>query len=408
MAASSSARSTKNCAAAPVRFDLLVLEVEVLNRLGRRREQRAALDKLPELAKALGDPWREALWRMRMGQLQRMTADYPAAAGNLATALAYFQQLGRDEDAIEALTELGNIAQSVGDYRQALDHVDDALELCAKVKRPDLEASAQMVAANALLGLGELDPARQRCAASVECFARLGDGFRQTLALANLGNLHNALGLAAQAAATLEAALAIASRLGALSLEAYIHANRGVAQARLGQLDEAVESEQLAFKIAGESGDARLLSACGTYLALICLERGGERDIPRAQNAAVAALSAARDASLEEFRALAHMALARVYLARGEHGDALREAREALRRRDRLRGVQEREEEIHWTLIQALVAAARGDEAKRALAKARLLVEEKAARLPDDELRRSFLEGVPANKAILLAVARGV
>jgi len=387
-----------------VRFDLLVLEVEVLSRLGRRREQRAALDKLPELAKALRDPWREALWRMRMGQLQRMTADYPAAAGNLATALAYFQQLGRDEDAIEALTELGNIAQSVGDYRQALDHVDDALELCAKVRRPDLEASAQMVAANALLGLGEIDSARQRCAASAECFARLGDGFRQALALVNLGNLHNALGLADQASTILSTALALASRLGAVSLEAYVHANRGVAQARLGQLDAAVESEQLAFKIAGESGDARLLSACATYLALICLERGADRDVPRAQSAAIAALSAARDANLEELEALAHMALARVYLARDENGDALREAREALRRRDRLRGVQEREEEIHWTLIQALEAAGRHDEAKRALRRAHLMVEEKAARLPDEGLRRSFLEGVPANRAILAAV----
>ena len=389
-----------------VRFDLLVLQVEVLARLGRRREQRSALDKLPDLARVIGDPWREAIWRMRLGQLQRMTAEYAAAAGNLATALGYFQQLARDEDAIEALTELGAIAQSVGDYRQALDHVDDALELCENLKRPDLEAGAQMVAANALLGLGDLDSARQRCAASAECFARLGDGFRQTLALVNLGNLHNALGRAAQAAETLEVALALASRLGAVSLEGYIHANRGVAQARLGQLDAAVESEQLAFRIASESDDARLLSACGTYLALICLDRRAERDVPRAQSAAVAALAAARDASLEEFQALAHMALARVYLACGEKSDALREARDAVRRRERLRGVQEREEEIYWTLVQALVASGHTAEAREVLARARLLVEERAARLPDEELRRSFLEGVPANRAILEAAAR--
>jgi tetratricopeptide (TPR) repeat protein len=200
-------------------------------------------------------------------------------------------------------------------------------------------------------------------------------------------------------------ALALASRLGARSLEGYIHANRGVAQARLGQLDAAVQSEQTAFKIAADSGDQRLLSACGTYLALVCLDRGAARDVPRAQSAAVAALAAARDASLEEFQALAHMALARVYLACGEKDDALREARDAVRRRERLRGVQEREEEIYWTLVQALEATGHGEEAGVALAAAKRLVEKKAARLQDAELRRSFLEGVPANRSILAAAA---
>ncbi|MBI2894045.1 MAG: AAA family ATPase [Deltaproteobacteria bacterium] len=375
-----------------LRFDLFALEVEVLDRLGRRNEQRRALERLPELAQATGDRWREALWRMRMGQMQRMTAEYALAAGNLATALALFQQLGRAADAIEALTELGAVAQAVGDYRQALDHVDDALELCASERRPDLEATAQMVAANALLGLQELEQARTRYSASVECFRDLGDGYRETLALVNLGNLYNALGLYEDAARSFEVAFALASRTGALSTEAYIHANMGVSQARLGQLDAAVESEQIAFKTAGEIGDARLLSACGAYLALICVERGGDRDLHRAQNAAVAALSAARDASLEEFQALARMALARVFLARGETEAALKEAGEAVRLRDRMRGAQEREEDLYFTHHLALKAAGRTDEAAAALSRARDLILQKASKLTQPEIRRSYLD----------------
>ncbi len=394
---------------AALRFDLVALQVEVLDRLGRRHEQRRALERLPPLAKAIGEPWREAHWRMRMGQMQRMTAEYASAAGNLATALAIFQHLGRDADAIEALTELGSIAQSVGDYRQALDHIGDALTLCAKVRRPDLDASAHMVAANALLGLQELEQARRRYAASVDAFRALGDAYRQTVALVNLGNLYNALGRYPEAAESLETALALASRTSAGSSQAYIRANRGITRARLGQLDAAIESEQLAFKTAGEAGDGRLLSASGTYLALICLERGGERDLHRAQNAAVAALAAARDASLDEFQALAHMALARVYLARGETDAALREASEAVRLRGRMRGVQELEEDLYYTHHLALRAAGLTEESRAAIVRARDLVLGKASKLDESESRRCYLEGVPANRAILAAaIAEGI
>jgi eukaryotic-like serine/threonine-protein kinase len=230
---------------------------------------------------------------------------------------------------------------------------------------------------------------------AVAGFEALGDLRNATRDRVNLGYARMLFGDYERAERELRTGYERCERLGLDSNGAYALHNLGLAVGRSGRLDEATALERRALEIARRMGENKLVGAALVYLALLLLETdaGAASDAARE---AVETLSPSPGLC-----AYAHAVLARSLLGMGCPDQALAEARVALELLGTRGAPEEIEAQVRLSLAQA--AAATGDRAtaKDAIAHARARLLERAERIDDARLRRSFLERVPEHKTTL-------
>jgi len=100
-------------------------------------------------------------------------------------------------------------------------------------------------------------------------------------------------------------------------------------------------------------------------------------------------------------KATALGALAAALLGRGEALAALGASREGMALLATVGALEEGEEKLRFVHAAALEANGQTEEAARELTSARERLRERAARIQDPAWRRSFLENVPENVALL-------
>src|SRR5262249_15509672 len=91
-------------------------------------------------ARRAGDRPGQAGTLDELGLLQQLTADYPAATGTLAQAVAVYQDLGDKPGQAYALNHLGLVHQDTGDYQAAGACHQEALALARDANDPLAEA----------------------------------------------------------------------------------------------------------------------------------------------------------------------------------------------------------------------------------------------------------------------------
>ena len=139
------------------------------------------------------------------------------------------------------------------------------------------------------------------------------------------------------------------------------------------------------------------------YLALIELAAG---HTSAAEAAARGALSVASiEPALPLNQAESFAILAQTLLAAGRAGDARTAAGEGLRMLEELGGIDDGEAIIRLTWAEALHATGDTVGAREAITAARERLLHRAGRIPDEPLRRSFLERVPENARTLAHAA---
>ncbi|WP_437308267.1 hypothetical protein [Sorangium sp. So ce388] len=215
------------------------------------------------------------------------------------------------------------------------------------------------------------------------CFVRVDLSFQEYL-----------LGAYAEALALVRAALADADRMG-LDL-ALAWSNLGSPLHRLGAIEEAHEAVAKAIAISGAQGDPRLAGLSRAYLAGFRHRAG---DLAGAEAEARQALE--RLELVKPLLVFARATLARVLLARGRAPEALAEARAALALLGSLGKVEEGEALARLVLAEALFATGDLPAARAAIAHARAVLLEAAARLDDAGRRESFLRRVEENARTL-------
>jgi ATP/maltotriose-dependent transcriptional regulator MalT len=175
--------------------------------------------------------------------------------------------------------------------------------------------------------------------------------------------------------------------------------NLGMVLARRGHFAEAAALQRDAAQRFEARKDPRLAGASRVHLALAQLARG-DGESARTECERVLA------GGFEPLHVGARAALSMVHLRAGDAAGALREARVAMAILDRLGSVEEFELTARLALAEALHA--QGDQAGaiRTLVAARTRLGEEAARLGDENLRKSFLERVPEH-ARLIALTGG-
>lgn len=415
----------------------LNLSAAVALALGSYPEARAASDESLALCREHGDDFGAATALNLLGRLAAAHGDYAAARERCREALALAQRAGLDAVAADSLRQLGNVAYYAGDFPEARAGYERALEryralgnewgesatlgnLGAVLAREGDHAGARAYfgrclalkqqigdrrgMANVLGSLGVLlaDEGDYRGARahyeqalglSRETGTRAGEG----LVLNNLGNVFVQLGCHAEARAHLDEALALRRELGDRQgegrtldgLSLLCHHAGDDESARI----HAAQALEIARELGNHSGEGYALTHLGHALA----------GLGRAAEAAAAyaeALAVRREAGETHLACEPLAGLARMSLAQGDRAAALAHVEELL---DALTagGLTGAEEplRVHLTCYEVLLAC--GDaRAPEVLARAQRLLHEGAARLGDAALRRTFLENVPANRAL--------
>ena len=232
--------------------------------------------------------------------------------------------------------------------------------------------------------------------AAYAAYQAAGDARRACQALAYIGFAYLELGCFTAAEEALLKARAEAERLGLAHVLAIALKNLGLAAAARGALDEAHGFEERAAELFAALGVPRMEGAARRSLSLLSWQIGDGLSAEREARRAIELLEAAPPK-----RVGAHAALGRALLLQGRVVEALDAARAAVELYRQLGVSDESHTLAPLVYAEALTAAGHVDEATEVLLGARETLLERAGRITDETLRRSFLTEVPENARVL-------
>jgi tetratricopeptide (TPR) repeat protein len=372
---------------------------QALIHLGRYEEAWQIVDPIAAVLAVSDDIRRHARITFLKGRILYALGRYPEAEAALKQAAE-----GLDARADAAL--LFDINHTLFWVIWVQGRYDDAtqagweLYLAAESARTDHQCSAKLALTYCHLIAGDPSEAMHLADQAVGHAREIGHPFREADSLMLLGSAEEIVGHYEQATESLQAALALATRLKTVFLQASVSTSLGFVFLALGKISSAIEHFQSASEHAEAIRENRTLAAAlaGKARAL-CLQNQGE-DLLRAYVAAEQALKLSQDQALP-VEAESRMTLAQVCLAMDKKDHALEHAAVAVKLLDKLGTMERFEIEILLTAHDALEATGRADEARAVLTRAWQTFEEQADRISDAAVRDSFMKNVPHNARLL-------
>jgi signal transduction histidine kinase/tetratricopeptide (TPR) repeat protein len=149
----------------------------------------------------------------QMGEVMRAMGRLEAAQSLLDEALEIYTPLRNSRNFTMVLTALGDLAQTRGDYPRALACFRQQAERSQELAQTDSAMEGNIGIANALLHLGQGDPAQQSATAALEMARNHGAVTHAVSALRLLARIHGGRGEHATATTYLERALATARQI---------------------------------------------------------------------------------------------------------------------------------------------------------------------------------------------------
>jgi len=367
---------------------------------GDYAEAIAAAREAVHLAQATQDVEQEAAAYMQWGETLSRQGEYEAARLRLEQALPLGRAAGVRRVEADGLRVLGLIAWQQVDHAGARDYFEQALSIYREIGNRRYEAGTLNNLALVSLELGDTTEARGYYKPALRIFRQIGERRGELLVLGNLGVMFDQHGDYDQARRYYEQSLSARREIDDRSGECQALANLGLLFHNLGDDEAAWEHSQQALRIAQSIGDRRWQAFALTNLGhtLVGLERPGEA-IEVLQKAA-----SIRQELGEHSLAMETLAcLTRAYLAQGDSDSALACAEEILDylKENTLDGADE-PFKVYLTCYRAL-RANEDSRAQDVLAEAHRLLQERAAKIGDEELRRSFLENVTAHREVIEA-----
>jgi predicted ATPase/class 3 adenylate cyclase len=426
------------------RYELLLKREEAYQMQGNRAAQTADLDALDALSHALADPKRQSEVALRRARLAEAVGDYGAAIGNARQAIALAGEA-------TLLLARGHYEWGVALMRQS--KYGPARRRLQKALRHARTAALMGMEANCLRSLGVVCAYEGRYAESMPAYEQalrlyqqVGDRAGESRVLSNLGSSARYLGDVTAAQQYGEQALALCRELGDRKWEAGLLNNQGVDWLSLGESSTARHYFQQALQLGREAGVSQSIGLSLNNLAFAYCQEGdyeAAADYSRQGLEVALAIGAPQDAAnnwhtlgdawlgvgrldaaegayrraIELRQTLGQAAtemesragLAVALLAQGEaaHPLALQEVEVVLRFREKgdLSGMEELFL-VFWRCYQVLAAVGDG-RAESLLQSGRQLLQERAAKISDEGLRRSFLENVPHHRAMMTAGRTG-
>ena len=399
------ARRGLECGAAgPERAGLLITLAHIFSRTGRIGEALEPAEEASNLVTPGSEPWVEA---------QRLLASCLIESGRAADGDARLtwalQSAGPGLSPGNRAMLNGARVRALVDLNRpgmALGVADDALrfarEASPHAQGPVLRAlDARLFA---LMNIGNPGGAYVNGLELIAAADATGDAHLASRARINTASALNYLGVYDRARELLERALPEVQSFRLRLLEASALHNLSMSFARAQQVERGIELQREAIRIADECGAVRLAINSRLYEILMLTWRAEPGDLKRAYVLAGQITQAAeRHQSLQT---VALFGTARVQLARHQFQEALVAAREA-HRRLRDAPVEELEEFIRLSFIDALIACGREEEANEALRAAYAAVQHRASQITDPAMALAFTtQNDEARRILALAQQR--
>ena len=386
-----------------LRWRLLAVREDSLEVQGRRKEQRAALDALEQLA----ETWDSDAWRAhvahRRASLAMRTADWPLQASSARHGAQLAESIGDDELRLRCLRLLATSLAHQGERRAGLQLAQDALAQAQALGLPAVQA--QLLNTLAVIA-GDAQGDRLAALAFNQQYlaimSELGNLRSEAIGLSNVGECYIQLGALTQAGEMLDKALPMARANGDPALEC----NALVNLARLAFWQgDAVQSLTLARAAQQLARDVE--AAEWETLALLRLGEGEQALGRLAQS--VEAFSQAHSLALSIDDSLQHEAsagLARLALAQGDAAGAL-QLLEVLFLQHANGASYEHVEQPRLLELSCyrVLLAVNDPRADDWLARAHSALQAGAQAIADPALREGFLANVPYHGEILAAWA---
>jgi tetratricopeptide (TPR) repeat protein/transcriptional regulator with XRE-family HTH domain len=239
-----------------------------------------------QAARQLGDRPGQAVALTDLGDVRRLTGNYPAAARDLQEALGICRDLGDRTGQALALTHLGYTRRLTGDLRGAARDLQEALGICRNLGDRRGQALALTRLGHTRLMTGDYPAAARDLQEALGICRNLGDRTGQALALTYVGGGEWLTGDYPSAVRDLQEALSISRDLGDRTGQAISLGFLGVVRRLTGDYPGAIRDLQGALGICRDLGDrigqAISLSSLGEVLGLTGDFPGAARDLQQA------------------------------------------------------------------------------------------------------------------------------
>jgi class 3 adenylate cyclase/tetratricopeptide (TPR) repeat protein len=339
-------------------------ESGVLNNLGAvSGEQgdyggaRAYFERALRIFREIGHRQDEGKALMNLGLVSSLQGDYSGVKIYFEQALRIQREVGDRQTESMVFNNLGNVAEDQSDYIGARAYYEQALRISREIGDRRGEGRGLVHLGLLFHHLGDYGGARSYYEQALRIFREIGYRQGESETLAHLGLLHHHLGDNETAQEHSQSALRIAAELGNRRLQGSALTNLGRAQAGLGRWVEATDAYQRALDLRRELGQSKLALDSLAGLARISLSQG---DLTQAQ---------------------AHIDEILSYL----EAKSLTGTKEPFR--------------VYLTCYRVL-AANRDPRAPAILNTAHSLLQERAAKIRDEGLRRIFLENAAAHREV--------
>jgi tetratricopeptide (TPR) repeat protein len=265
------------------RIDLLTLACQRLELLGRRDEERRALEEAVALAHSLELAHKHALLLGHLGWHLARVAAYDEALD----VLQQVDDLGRRaaDGKIEGMAKgnLGLVFHRLGRYEEARVHHERHLEIARELGDPAGEAKALGNLGLVFHRLGRLDEARAYHERSLAIARAHGSRWVEGLALGNLGAVYADLGRYDAAQEHCERHLALVREIGDRRGEVVANGNLGFLLYLQGRHREALAHFVRQHELSLETGDRRGESLATGNLGIV-FRATGRHEEARAQH----------------------------------------------------------------------------------------------------------------------------
>jgi class 3 adenylate cyclase/tetratricopeptide (TPR) repeat protein len=304
-----------------LRWSVLAVRERMLDRLGRRSEQKRDIAALDEIAEVLDSDVHRADVAWRRSDVAMRTGDWATQETQARRAREIAERCGAQDIELKALQRLATAIAFMGNPKEGRSMAEAALKRA--------QASASLALQSRLANAALICAERDRDPMSVMNYARLGvsiaraSGNRssETIALGNLGNAYFKIGMLDEARQHLREAAEAARRMGDRAVEGNMLSVLSEASCLLGDVTAAAEAADQSALIAREVGSR-------FHLVQACWNCGnaqlGLGEFPRARHAFIECEAAAREVGAQELVLHAIDGQARVELAAGDDEGAAR------------------------------------------------------------------------------------
>jgi predicted ATPase/class 3 adenylate cyclase len=367
-------------------------------RQGQYQNAHARLTNALDLAQATSLHQLQADVLLSLGLVAYYQGDYAQSVSSMEQALQIHREHGNRPGEGKSLNNLGNVFAELGDHAKARAHYEQTLAVCREIGDRRGEGIAVLNLGAASADQGEYTAARSYYEQVLDIYREIDDRLGQIWAFNNLGLAIYYLGDYSGAHAYFERSLSLCREIGDQQSEGSALSSLGLLVYALGDNRAAYDHNQQALLIAQQVGDrsteAEALTNLGHALA-------GLGDLEEAFKSYEQALSIRRDLgeenmAMESLAGLTRIALAQEDLVRA--GTYVEEILDHLET-GTLDGTYE-PFRVYLTCYRALEAS-KDSRAAEVLATTHSLLQERAAKIEDDEMRRSFLENVPAHRELV-------